>query len=188
MNWTLYFRHCYMHYTVLYNKALGTLCVLKCYEPCNVLYLNALWTLWPPSMCLPFLLLFAPHCTLHNVQHCHALAVKTLWRVFCLLHNSCTSTGALHTTAHFLSTALHYTLHCAVFHLKVLDSVYTTLHYALLRGCFIYFSHYCNLYTLPSCSPGHAISKAVSWASVALFLPVVVNFELYNREFNGKRA
>ena len=38
--------------------------------------------------------------------------------------------------------------------------------------------HFSNLYT-PSCSPGHAISKTVSWASVALFLLVVVSFERY---------
>ena len=34
-----------------------------------------------------------------------------------------------------------------------------------------------NFYMLPSCSPGHAISKTVPWASVTPFLPVVVNFE-----------
>ena len=48
--------------------------------------------------------------------------------------------------------------------------------------------HLSNFHTLPSCSPGHAISKTVSWASVALFLPVVASFERYNKEFNGKRA
>ena len=48
--------------------------------------------------------------------------------------------------------------------------------------------HLSNFYTLPSCSPGHAITKNFHWASVALFLLVVVNFERYNRELNGKRA
>ena len=48
--------------------------------------------------------------------------------------------------------------------------------------------HSSNFYTLPSCYPGHAISKTVSWASVALFLPVLVNVQRYSRKFNGKRA
>ena len=77
-----------------------------------------------------------PLCTsLHSSQFtalpCTALALETVWKVFCLLHNSCTSTGALHPSASFLSAACDYNLHCAVIHLTVVDSLNDTLHYAL---------------------------------------------------------
>ena len=57
-----------------------------------------------------------------------------------------------------------------------------------LRRCLRRTFHFSNFYTLLSCSPGHAISKNLHGPSVALFLPVVVNFRCYSREFNGKWA
>jgi hypothetical protein len=45
-----------------------------------------------------------------------------------------------------------------------------------VRRCLRRTFHFSNFYTLPSCSPGHAISKNLHGPSVALFLPAVVNF------------
>ena len=57
-----------------------------------------------------------------------------------------------------------------------------------VRRCLRRIFHLSNFYTLPSCSPGHAISKNLQRAPVALFLPMLLNFERYNREFYGKQA